>query len=131
MSDKARIALAAHPDLNVRMKLRPMEFEAGGEASLGVVTGDVHLRVAEIPYSMAIPFLARRVVVSAYGPFGVHIKPFEAQLKAFGISIRGAVGGEEAGAEFHTRGECRAEIDISGEIVERAVAALATKVKGK
>jgi hypothetical protein len=128
MKDSVKISLAGHPDLNVRVKMKPLEFEMGGEASLAVATGDIHLHVAEFPYSMAIPFLGRRVVMSAYGPFGIHIKPIEAQLKALGVAVRGVVGGEDAGCEIHTHGACKAEVDISGEIVERAVQAVAKKI---
>ena len=127
MTDKARITVAGHPDVNVRVKLRPIEFEAGGEASLTVSTGDIHLHVNEIPYSIFIPFLGRRVVRSL-GPFGVGLKPFEAQLRVHGIGVRGEIGGEEAGADVHTHCEYKAEIDIEGEVVERAVAAVITKI---
>ena len=127
MSDTTRITVAGHPDLNVRVRLKPIEFEAGGEASLAVATGEIHAHVGEIPYSNYIPFLGRRVVRSL-GPFNISLRPFEAQMRIHGIGVTGTIGGEEAGAEVHTHCEYKAEIDIAGEAVERLVAAVVTKV---
>ncbi len=118
MSDKTSITVSGHPDLHVRMKLRPLEFEAAGEASIAVATSDIHLHINEVPYSIFIPFLGRRVVRSL-GPFGVQIKPFEAQLKVLGMGVRGEIGGEEAGADIDAKCEYKAEIDISGDLVEQ------------
>jgi hypothetical protein len=89
--------------------------------SFAVATGDIHLHVNEVPYSIAIPFLGRRLVRSL-GPFTVNIKPFEAQLRAEGLGVRGVIGGEDAGADINAHCEYKAEIDISGEAVEQFVA---------
>ena len=126
MSDKASITVAGHPDLHVHLKLRPIEFEAAGEATIAIATSDIHMHVNEVPYSVFIPFLGRRIVRSL-GPFAVQIKPFEAQLKALGMGVRGEIGGEDAGADIHTKCEYKAEIDISDELVERVVTVI-TKI---
>lgn len=122
-----KITVSGHPDINVRLKLKPLEFEVGGAVAFAVATGDIHLHINEVPYSIAIPFLGRRVVRS-FGPFGVHIKPFEAQLRADGIGMRGVIGGENAGADIHAHCEYKAEIDVSGEAVEQVVAAVVAEV---
>ena len=122
-----RITVSGHPDLNVRVKLKPLEFEAGGAVSFAVATGDIHLHVNEVPYSIAIPFLGRRLVRSL-GPFTVNIKPFEAQLRAEGLGVRGVIGGEDAGADINAHCEYKAEIDISGEAVEQFVATVVAEV---
>lgn len=127
MSDGTRITVSGHPDVNMRVKFKPIEFEAGGEASVAVATGDIHVRVGEVPYAIFIPFLGRRVVRSL-GPFNVNVKPFEGVLRVHGVDVRGAIGGEDAGADIHTHCEYKAEIDISGEAVERVVAAVITKM---
>ena len=44
--------VAAHPDVNLQLKIKPVDFQIGGEAaSLSLATGDIHLRVEEIPHS--------------------------------------------------------------------------------
>ena len=126
MSDKTSITVTGHPDLHVQLKLRPIEFEAAGEASIVVATSDIHFHINEVPYSIFIPFLGRRVVRSL-GPFGLQIRPFEAQLKVLGMEVRGEIGGENAGADINARCEYKAEIDISGDLIEQ-VASVITRI---
>jgi len=116
MTTKTRIEIAAHPDINVRMRMDPLEFKIGGEASFALVTGDIHFRADEIPVNVTIPFLHRRVVVGSIGPFGVHVRPFEAQVRAFGLDAQGVFGREGSEVELHATGHCKAEIEVSGKL---------------
>jgi hypothetical protein len=130
MTAKTRIEVSAHPDLSIRLRLKPFEFALGGQGSFAVTTGDIHVRFDEIPVSVAIPFLRRRFVAGSVGPFGVRIKPFEAQFRAFGLDLKGVLGRENATAEaeVHARGDCKAEIEISGRRAEQALrSAIKTK----
>jgi hypothetical protein len=124
MNAKTHISVAAHPDINLRVKMKPFEFQVGGEASFALATGDIHIRVEEIPVYIAIPFLKRRVAAGSVGPFGVHVKPFEAKFRASGIDARGVLGNEYAEAELHALGNCKAEIEVSGKLAEKAVDAV-------
>jgi hypothetical protein len=121
MTAKTRIEIAAHPDFNLRLKTKPLEFEVGGEASFALGTGDIHVRFDEIPISVAIPFLPRRVVAGSLGPFGVHIKPFEAQLRVFKVGARGVLGKENAETDLHCTGNCKADIEISGKLADKVI----------
>jgi hypothetical protein len=123
MTAKTRIEVAAHPDINLRMRMDPLEFKIGGEASFALVTGDIHFRVDEIPVNVAIPFLHRRVVLGSIGPFGVHVRPFEAQVRAFGLDAQGVLGREGGELELHGTGHCKAEIEVSGKLPEALVKA--------
>ena len=130
MTARTHIAVAAHPDVNLRVKMKPFEFEIGGEGSFTLTTGDTHFSVEEIPVRVAIPFLKRRVIAGSVGPFGVHIKPFEAQFRAFGIDARGVFGKETAEAEVHVTGNCKAEIELSGTLADEGLnAAIKTIVE--
>jgi hypothetical protein len=123
MTARTHIAVAAHPDVNFRIKMKPFEFELGGQGSFAVTTGDIHFRFDEIPIIVAIPFLPRRVVAGSIGPFGVRIKPFEAQFRAFGLDVRGVLGGEKVEADVLAKGDCKAEIEISGKLADQAIKA--------
>jgi len=116
MTAKTHISVAAHPDVHLRMKMKPLDFEIRGEASFALVTGDIHIRFDEIPLTMAVPFLRRRVVAGSIGPFGVHVKPFEAQLRAFGLDTRGVIGSDKGEVDLHATGHCKAEIEITGKV---------------
>jgi hypothetical protein len=130
MNAKTFISVAAHPDIKLRVKTQPFEFQVGGEASFSLATGDIHVRFEEIPLYIAIPFLKRRVAAGSVGPFGVHVKPFEARLHASGIDARGVLGKECAEAELHAAGNCKAEIEVSGKLADKAVnAAIKTIVE--
>jgi hypothetical protein len=118
MAEKTRIEISSHPDVHLRIRAGPFRFEGGGEASFALSTGDVHIRFEEIPLAIAIPFLPRRVVAGAIGPFGVHIRPFEAQLRAFGVRASGELAGEGSELDLHGEGACRAEVEIAGKIPE-------------
>jgi hypothetical protein len=63
------------------------------------------------------------VVAGSVGPFGVRIRPFEAQFRAFGLDARGVLGRENAEADVHAKGDCKAEIEISGKLADQAVKA--------
>ena len=123
MTDKTRIEIAAHPDIHLRVKTQPLEFTLGGEASFALTTGDVRIHFDEIPVTLAIPLLGRRVAAGSIGPFGVHVKPFEAQLRAFGLDARGVFGSESGEVSVHGTGACRAEIEISGKVPEELLKA--------
>lgn len=123
MTARTHIAVAAHPDVNLRVKMQPFEFEIGGGGSFTLTTGDIHVSFEEIPISVAIPFLPRRVIAGSVGPFGVNIKPLEAQFRAFGLDARGVFGKETAEADVHVTGNCKAEIELSGTLADEALKA--------
>ena len=123
MTTRTSVEVSAHPDISLRLKTKPVEFKIGGEASFALTTGDIHVRVDEVPVTMAIPFLRRRVVVGSLGPFGVHVRPFEAQMRAFGIDARGVLGREAGEAELAVIGNCKAEIEMSGKLPGKALKA--------
>jgi len=128
MTAKTHIAVAAHPDVNFRVKMKAFEFEIGGQGSFAVTTGDIHVRFDEIPIRVTIPFLTRRVVAGSVGPFGVQIEPFEAQFRAFGLDMRGVLGRENVEADVHAKGDCKAEIEISGKLADQAVKAAIKRI---
>jgi hypothetical protein len=129
MNAKTHISVAAHPDVNLRVKMQPFEFQVGGEASFSLATGDIRIRVEEIPVYVTIPFLKRRVTAGSIGPFGIHVRPFEARFHASGIDARGMLGKECAEAEIHAKGNCKAEIEVAGKLADKANAAIKTIVE--
>jgi hypothetical protein len=123
MTTSTSVEVSAHPDLTLRLRMKPVEFRIGGEASFALTTGDIHIRLDEVPVNMAIPFLRRRVVVGSIGPFGVHVRPFEAQVRAFGVDAHGVLGMEPGETDLNVTGNCKAEIEISGKLAEQALKA--------
>ncbi len=121
MTAKTRIAVAAHPDGNFRVKMKPFELEISGQGSFAVTTGEIHARFEEIPISVKIPFLPRRVIAGSVGPFGVQIKPFEAEVRDVALDVRGILGKENVEADVRAKGDCKAEIEISGALANKAV----------
>jgi len=90
---------------------------------------DVRLHVDEIPLHLRIPFLHRRVRAGSIGPFGMHLKPFETQLRAMGMEIRGVIGREETELNLRGTGDCKADVEITGKLPELLVKDTVT-VKG-
>ena len=88
MADKSHLKLVSQPDVNLRIRMRPFEFEVAGQGTVEVATRDIHLRFDEIPLTVRVPFTAQQVVAGSIGPFGVHIRPFDAQLRAVGVTLR-------------------------------------------
>ena len=117
---KTRIGLSAHPDMNIEAKFEPLEFAFGGEGSFTLSTGDIDVRFEAIPITVAIPFLPRRVVAGSLGPFGVHIRPIDARLKALGLAIHGTFGKGNSEARLHIAGELKTDVEISGQFPDQA-----------
>ncbi len=108
-----RIDLEGHPALSTHVRMHPFKFEVASSGTVELALGDVHLRFDEIPIQMRIPFLRRRVLAGSIGPFGVHMKPVDARIRASEMVTRGVIGGEESGVDVRVEGACRATIEIS------------------
>jgi len=117
MNLKARINVAAHPDMRLRARVDSLDFAVQGEATLGIATGEIHAVVSEIPLRLAIPFHRhRRVVAGSLGPFGLTIRPAEATIRITDARVGGTLGGKEGIAgELHCQGNCSADVEIVGE----------------
>ena len=118
MNLKARIGIAAHPDLRLRARVESCEFTLQGDATIGIATGPITLEANEVPLRLAIPFHRhRRVVAGTLGPFRLHIHPAEATLRVAEARVAGTLGGADGvGAETHVQGNCRAELDVAAEM---------------
>jgi hypothetical protein len=123
MADKSHLKLVSQPDVNLRIRMRPFEFEVAGQGTVEVATRDIHLRFDEIPLTVRVPFTAQQVVAGSIGPFGVHIRPFDAQLRAVGVDVHGVLGKEQIEADVHAAGECKSDVDITGKLAEEVVKA--------
>lgn len=121
MSDKTHIKFAAKPDLDLKVRISPLAFEYACRGTVAVAVGDVRLHVDEIPLYMRIPFLHRRVRAGSIGPFGVRLNPFETQLRAMDMEIRGMIGREETDLNLRGTGDCKAEVEITGKLPELLV----------
>ena len=110
---RRRIDFAGHPDLTTHLRLHSLKFEVAASGTVEVALGDVHLRFDEIPLHMRIPFLHRRVLAGSIGPFGVHMKPVDARIRASEMVTRGVIGGNESGVDLRVKGACKATVEIS------------------
>jgi hypothetical protein len=128
MTAKTHISLAGHPDLTLQVKFKPLDFAYTCQGTIAVAMSDVHVHIDEVPVTVAIPFLGRRVVTSSYGPFNAHLKPFEAQFRVAGFDTRGIVGREGAGMELHGTGACKGDIEFSGKLLDELAKAAAKLV---
>ena len=131
MTDRSHLTLVSHPDVDFRIRMRPFGFEVAGEGSAEISTGDIHLRFDEIPLTVRVPFLPRQVVAGSIGPFGVHIKPFDAQLRAVRVDVRGVLGKEQIEADVHAEGECKSDVDITGKLADQVVVNATSKRRRK
>ena len=121
MTDKTTIEFAGHPDLKLKVRMNPLDFEVASQGAFTLVIGDVRMHFDEIPLHLRVPFLRRRVLAGSVGPFGLHIKPFEAQIRALGMETRGVFGRDGAEFDLHGTGACKAEIEVSGKLPEQFV----------
>lgn len=128
MTDKTRIKFAGHPDLTLKVRMKPLDFEVASEGAFALAIGDVRMHFDEIPLHLRVPFLRRRVLTGSVGPFGVHIKPFEAKISALGLKTRGVFGRDGAEFDFHGTGACKAEVEVSGKLPEQFVKEAVTVV---
>jgi len=117
MNLKSRVDVALNPDLDLHARARPIEFRVLGGGALDIATGVIHAEVAAVPVRVAMPFMKnRRVVLAAFGPFKVTIKPVKMTLKSSDVRAEGVIGGEEGiDANLHVLGKCHAEVNVAGE----------------
>ncbi|HEY2662139.1 MAG TPA: hypothetical protein VGI79_20635 [Caulobacteraceae bacterium] len=115
---KDRMEFSGRPDLSLTMRMKPLHVEFASQGAFGFAIGDVRLHLEEIPVYLRVPFLRRRVLAGSVGPFGVHLKPLEAEVRAIGLETRGVIGREETEINLHGRGACAAEVEISREAFE-------------
>lgn len=110
-----------HPEFTLAMKSHPVDFDAGAEGSLKVATGPIDARIDAVTVTLVIPFLHRRSarVVGSIGPFGVHVEPFDVQVRDLGIHVAGVLGKE--GMQCHVDGQmaCHMELDLHGDVPGR------------
>ncbi|HEX3754715.1 MAG TPA: hypothetical protein VHV26_06530 [Rhizomicrobium sp.] len=118
MTDKFHLEFSGHPDLNLRVKMKPIQFDFACQGAASLAVSDVRLHFDQIPMHMRIPFLKRRVLAGSIGPFGVHLKPFDVNLRAIGVETRGTIGREETELHLQGTGACKAEVEISGKLPE-------------
>lgn len=126
MKLKSHVTVVGNPNLMFRTRMEPLGVELGGEASLDVTTSAIHAQLAEIPIYFAIPFMAahrRRVVAASIGPFGIHIHPAQATIRAFGVKVGGTLGTDGASGETQLEGHCKLEIDLTGDLPGRLLRA--------
>lgn len=116
MTEKTHIKFAGHPDLNLRVKMKPLNFEFASQGAVSLGVGDVRLHFDEIPMHVRIPFLKRRVLAGSVGPFNMHLKPVEANVRAMGMETRGVIGRDETEISLSGTGACKAEIEIAGKL---------------
>jgi hypothetical protein len=117
MNLKARIGVAAHPDIRLHARLSGFDFGINGEAAINLATSTIHAEIGEVPLRLAIPFHRhRRVVAGTIGPFTLHIHPADADIRIANVQLSGSLGGGEGiVGDTHIQGSCRAEVDIEGE----------------
>ena len=126
MTFKTQLTIAAHPDLNLKAKMAPMAVELGAKGSLGISIGELEARCDAIPLYMTIPFLRRRrgrVLAGSIGPFGVRLKPVEAQVSSFNVGIHGIIGKDGMELDLRGVGACKAEIEASGKLPGKIIKA--------
>lgn len=117
MNLKARIGIAAHPDLRLRARMERLEFTLQGGATVALATQRIRVEMSEIPLHLAIPFHRhRRVVAGSLGPFHLTVRPVEATLRITEARTVGTLGGDDGfNAELHCQGNCKADIELGAE----------------
>jgi hypothetical protein len=126
MKFKSRLEIAAHPDLVFRTRADPLGLDLQGEGALEVAVGEIAAQIAEIPVSFTIPFMPSRrqqIVAGTIGPFFGRILPTRAEIRGFGLRLAGTVGTNGIEGDLRVKGECRAEIDLSGDLPARILKA--------
>jgi hypothetical protein len=122
---KSRLNVDLKPHLDLHGRARPVDFTMRGGGRLDVTTGAIHARVEVVPVRVAMPFMRnRRVVLAAFGPFDLTIKPVKLTLQSSDVHAEGRVGGEQGiEAAVEVRGQCHAEINAAGESDVKAIKA--------
>jgi len=118
MNIKALVDIAAHPDMRLRARVDRLDFAVEGKATLAVGTQTIRVAVGEVPLRLAIPFHRhRRVVAGSIGPFHLTVHPIEATIRITEARSAGTLGGAEGiTGELHCQGDCKAEIELAGDI---------------
>jgi hypothetical protein len=117
--------IRGNPEFTLTAKPGPFRVEAEGEGSLKVTTSRIEARVGRVPITMQIPFLGRNgaVQVGAVGPFGISVKPIEAEIRAFGVKCSAVLAKDGMDCRVDGKMACNFDIDLSGTIPGRVTKA--------
>jgi hypothetical protein len=124
----SHVKVAATPVFKLHAKVAPVDVQLASEGCFSISTGHIRARCEEFPIVLTIPFLRRRrgrVVAAVLGPFGVHIEPFEAHLRATDVSISGVIGKHGLEGNLEGSGSGELAIDLTGNIPVKAAKAAA------
>jgi hypothetical protein len=116
---RAHAVMQGDPEIDLRAKTRPVEFEVRADGSLRIATGVIAAEIGEIPVKLRIPFLRRRrnlIAVGSIGGFGIRISPAEAELRPFGVHVAGVLGKDGLDCDLKGRVCCKTEFDLDGVI---------------
>lgn len=117
MNLKGLVGIDAHPDLRLRALVDQLEFALQGEATLTLGTQKIRVELGEVPLRLAIPFHRHHRAVASLGPFNLTVRPIEASIRIAEARTVGTIGGAEGiSTELHCQGNCKAEIELAGDM---------------
>lgn len=119
---KSHAVVQGNPEFSARATSKPIGFEVGGEGSFKLAIGRMEAEIGEIPIKVTIPFLrrARGVrMVASIGSFGVCLKPFDVEVRGFGVHFGGVLGKEGLEGAVEGKIACMMHLDLAGSVPGR------------
>ena len=119
MRFKSHAVMQGTPELKLRVRSAPISFEVGAEGALKLVIGPITAHVDAVPVTLTIPFLRRGgkpQTIGSIGPFGVHVKPVDAEVRPVEARLAGILGKDGMECDLEGKVGCRTELDVVGTI---------------
>jgi hypothetical protein len=121
---QAHTVIGGNPRFTLRASGHPVGIRAEAEGSMMLKVGPVDCRVGEIPIRVAVPFLSGPLrTIGVIGGFSMHVEPFDAEVKAFGVRFDGTVGTDRLACDLEGEVACKMDVDIAGSIPARVTKA--------
>ncbi len=128
MKFDTHLKMKSHPGFAADATVEPIAFRASAKGAFNCGVSSVVVDVAEIPVSLAVPFLKRpeQTVIGKIGGFSVKVNPFQVQVESLGGEIDGVMGTKGIKSKLEGKVDCKSEVHAAGTITGRMARAVLT-----
>jgi hypothetical protein len=131
---KSHAVMQGSPELKLRARTGPVDFQVGAEGSVKLALGPFTARVDEVPVTLTIPFLRRGGgvrTIGSVGPFSVRVTAVDAEVRPVDVRVAGVVGKDGLDGNLEGKVGCRTELDVEGTIPGKVAKASFEMVEGE
>jgi len=133
MRFKSNAVMQGSPELTLRARTGPVDFQVAADGSVKLAVGPLTARVDEVPVTLTIPFLRRGGgvrTIATVGPFSVRLNAVDVELRPVDARVSGVVGKDGLDGNLEGKIGCRTELDVEGTIPGKVAKASFEMVEG-